>query len=79
MIYAIEIGSEYIRLNPSNVNVLSSTGGKAELIDNGLKLTLGTDVWIEIQIDESLSIGSFMEIKVYTSAGYVHRGILIFK
>ena len=79
VIYAIEVGSKFIKLNNKNANISSLTQGSAELTDKGLILSPGTDVWIEVQIPENLSIGNYVEVKAYTEIGYVYRGILIFK
>ncbi len=79
VIYAIEIGSKYIKLSDENVNISSLTQGSAELTDKGLILNPGTDVWIEVQISENLSIGNYVEVKAYTEIGYVYRGVLIYK
>ncbi|MCD6428908.1 MAG: hypothetical protein J7L12_04780, partial [Desulfurococcales archaeon] len=62
-IYAVEIGSIYIRLNVSSANIVAYNGGSAELTNKGLTLTPGTDVWIELQVSDNLNIGNFIEIK----------------
>ena len=80
MIYAVKIGPKYVKLNTSsNVRIMSYSGGKAELTDKGLVLEPGTDAWIEVQVQGDLSIGNFIEVKAFTEAGYVYRGVLVFK
>ena len=79
VIYAIEVGSKFIKLNNKTANISSLTQGSAELTDKGLILSPGTDVWIEIQVSENLSIGNYVEVKAYTEIGYVYRGVLIYK
>ena len=79
VIYAIEVGPKYIKLNSKNVNISSLAQGSVELTDKGLVLSPGTDVWIEVQVSENLSIGNYVEVKAYTEIGYVYRGVLIFK
>ena len=60
VIYAIEVGSIYIKLNTSSASVLSYGGGDPKLTDSGLIMSPGTDVWLELHIYEQLDIGNYI-------------------
>ncbi len=79
ILYALEIASKYIELTNDNVKIISCESGKAEITNDGLILIPGTDVRIEVLISNNLNIGSYVNIKMYSKAGYVYQGTLTFK
>ena len=78
-LYALEIASKHIELTADNVKIITCESGKAEITNDGLILIPGTDVWIEVVINNNLNIGNYVGIKVYSKAGYVYQGMLTFK
>jgi len=79
VVYAIKIGANTIKLNKENANISELTQGTAKLTSDGLELSPGTDVWVEIKVPGNLNIGNYIEVKAYTETGYVYRGLLVFK
>jgi len=79
ILYALEIASKHIELTTDNVKIITCESGKAEITSDGLILTPGTDVWIEVTINDSLNIGNYVNIKICSKAGYIYQGILTFK
>lgn len=72
-LYALEIGSKRVKLSNDNVKIIACDRGKAEITSDGLVLIPGTDVWIEITISNNLNIGNYIDIKMYSKAGYVYQ------
>ena len=75
-LYALEIASKHIELTADNVKIITCESGKAEITSNGLVLIPGTDVWVEVIIDNNLNIGNYVNIKIYSKVGYVYQGVL---
>jgi len=78
-LYALEVASKYVKLSSNNVKVVLCSSGKAEITDKGLTLIPGTDVWIEVSINEELNVGNYVNVKLYSETGYVYVGVVTFK
>jgi len=80
VVYAIELGGIYIRLNADNTEIENVFKGSISIDNEGLKLTPGTDALIRINMTSvELNLGNFVEIKAYTETGYVYKGMLTFR
>jgi len=80
----IEIGSTLININKDIISIYKIEKGKAYIHGNLLILTPGSDVWIRMKLNPlngmiCSNLGTIIQVKFYSSQGYVYIGTLIKK
>jgi len=79
-IYALELSNLFVKLNSGdNIDIIRVNSGNIILSSKGLILSPGTDVWLKVRVAKDLNIGNIVEVKIYSEAGYVYKGMLTFK
>jgi len=79
ILYALEVASKHIEFADNNVEIILCNSGRVEISDEGIILIPGSDVWIKVVLNDNLNIGNYVNVKVFSKAGYVYQGILSFK